>query len=145
ISDGVHASIAPKQIACKVVITPPWVSPPSATDSTGKWNFCSKTALVAAVRAGTRRRSARAAQQRPETSAGIQDQRPGLSDWAARVRWRTDMRTKPDQTSSWALPISSGESPVRLPRDGAFVWHMLLMAALAVIWNLLGQMKETAN
>jgi hypothetical protein len=25
-SEGVHASIAPKHIACKVVITPPWVS-----------------------------------------------------------------------------------------------------------------------
>jgi hypothetical protein len=48
ISDGVHASIAPKQIACKVVITPPWVSPPS-----GKWNFCSKKAFVAAFRVGT--------------------------------------------------------------------------------------------
>jgi hypothetical protein len=28
ISDGVHASIAPKQIACKVVMTPPWDSRP---------------------------------------------------------------------------------------------------------------------
>jgi hypothetical protein len=45
------------------------------------------------------------------------------------------MRTKPDQTFWWALPISSVESPVRLPPDGAFVCHMLLTAALAVIYG----------
>jgi hypothetical protein len=51
ISDGVHASIAPKPIACKVVISATLGIPtPEVTEFTiSKRNFCSKRAIVRAA------------------------------------------------------------------------------------------------
>ena len=48
-TDGVHASIAPNQTACKVVIAALPESLRTSECTTSKWNFCSKRAFVGAI------------------------------------------------------------------------------------------------